>query len=108
MVSNDLEVSVPQQVVMSIVQTQGGSVEAYDLDGNVQADRLAGRSAATASAATWKANRRRRDPAWAKSAAAVRCASGGGSIFIDSVGGAASCETAGGEISVAKPAGRCC
>jgi hypothetical protein len=104
LVSNDLEVSVPKQVVISIVQTQGGSVEAYDLDGGVQAiaslgircDRIHGNVDGRTGGGEIRLG---------KVGGSVQCISGGGSIFIDSVGGSAKCETAGGEIVVREAGG---
>jgi hypothetical protein len=104
LVSNDLEVSVPKQVAISIVQTQSGSVEAYDLDGSVQiiasmgirCDRIHGNVDGRTQGGEIRLG---------KVAGWVQCASGGGSIFVDSVGGSAKCETAGGEIVVKEAGG---
>ncbi len=103
-VSNDLEVSVPRQVVQTVVMTQGGSVEAYDLDGSVQAiaalgircDRIHGNVVGHSGGGEIRLG---------KIGGSVQCGSGGGSIFIDSVGGSARCETAGGEIVVNEAGG---
>ncbi len=103
-VSNDLEVSVPRQVMNTIVHTLGGSVEAYDLDGSVQmiaslgirCDRIHGNVEGRTGGGEIRLG---------KIGGWVQCASGGGSVFVDSVGGAARCETAGGEISVREAGG---
>jgi putative adhesin len=103
-VSNDLEVSVPRQVMLSIVHTRGGSVEAYDLDGSLQTiaslgircDRIHGNIDAQTAGGEIRLG---------KIGGWVQCASGGGSIFIDSVGGAAKCRTEGGEIVVREAGG---
>jgi hypothetical protein len=103
-VSNDLEVRVPRQVTLSIVQTRGGGVEAYDLDGSLQAiaafgircDRIHGNIDGRTGGGEIRLG---------KVGGWVQCASGGGSIFIDSVGGSAKCETAGGEIVVREAGG---
>jgi DUF4097 and DUF4098 domain-containing protein YvlB len=103
-VSNDLEVSVPRQVSMSIVMTQGGSVEAYDLDGGVQmnasmgihCDRIHGNVNGRTAGGEIRLG---------KIGGSAVCVSGGGSIFIESVGGGARCETAGGEIVVKEAGG---
>jgi hypothetical protein len=103
-VSNDLEVTVPRQVMLSIVHTRGGGVEAYDLDGSIQtiasmgirADRIHGNVDGRTGGGEIRLGR---VDGW------VQCASGGGSIFIDSVGGSAKCETAGGEIVVKEAGG---
>jgi len=104
LVSNDLEVSVPRQVMLSVVQAQGGSVEAYDLDGSVQViasfgircDRIHGNVDGRTGGGEIRLGK---IGGWAQ------CASGGGSIFIDSVGGSAKCETAGGEIVIREAGG---
>jgi hypothetical protein len=103
-VSNDLEVSVPRQVMLSIVHTRGGGVEAYDLDGSLQAiaalgircDRIHGNVDGQTGGGEIRLG---------KIGGWVQCASGGGSIFIDSVGGAAKCQTEGGEIVVREAGG---
>lgn len=103
-ISNDLEVSVPRQVVITIVQAQGGSVEAYDLDGSVQMIASLGircdRIHANVNGRTAGGEIR-----LGKIGGSVQCVSGGGSIFIDSVGGSARCETAGGEIVIREAGG---
>jgi hypothetical protein len=103
-VSNDLEVDVPRQVMLSIVHTRAGGVEAYDLDGSVQmiaalgirCDRIHGSVIGNTAGGEIRIG---------KIGGWLQCASGGGSIFIDNVGGAAKCETAGGEIVVKEAGG---
>jgi hypothetical protein len=103
-VSNDLEVSVPQQVALASVHTLGGSVEAYDLDGSVQViaalgirgDRIHGNVIGRSGGGEIRLG---------KIGGSVQCGSGGGSIFIDSVAGSARCETAGGEIVINEAGG---
>jgi DUF4097 and DUF4098 domain-containing protein YvlB len=103
-VSNDLEVSVPRQVLVTSVMTQGGSVEAYDLDGSVQlnaatgihCDRIHGNVNAHTAGGEIRLGR---------IGSSAVCISGGGSIFIESVAGSARCETAGGEIVVKEAGG---
>ncbi len=103
-ISNDLEVSVPRQVALSIVHTIGGGVEAYDLDGSVAAiaslglrcDHIHGNVDSRTGGGEVRMG---------KVGGWVQCISGGGSIFIDSVGGSAKCETAGGEIVIREAGG---
>jgi len=103
-VSNNLEVSVPRQVVQTIIMTQSGSAEAYDLDGSVQAiaalgircDRIHGNVIGRSGGGEIRLG---------KIGGSVQCGSGGGSIFVDSVAGSARCETAGGEIVVNEAGG---
>jgi hypothetical protein len=103
-VSNYFEVSVPRQVVQAMVMTQGGSVEAYDLDGSVRmiatlgirCDRIHGSVDGRTGGGEIRLG---------KIGGSAVCLSGGGSIFIDNVGGSAKCETAGGEIVVKEAGG---
>jgi hypothetical protein len=104
LVSNDMEVSVPRQVLQTMVKAQSGSVEAYDLDGSVQAvsalgircDRIHGNVIGRSGGGEIRMG---------KVGGSVQCYSGGGSIFIDSVAGSAQCETAGGEIIIKEAGG---
>ncbi len=103
LVSNDLEVSVPRQVMLSIVHTRGGSVEAYDLDGSLQmtaslgvrCDRIHGNVEGRTAGGEIRIG---------KIGGSLVCESRGGSIFIENVAGSTRCETAGGEM-VLKEAG---
>jgi hypothetical protein len=103
-VSSDFEVSVPKQVLTSIVITRGGSVEAYDLDGSVQinaslgirGDRIHGNFEGRTGGGEIRLG---------KIGGSAVCVSGGGSIFIDNVGGSGRCNTAGGEIVVKEAGG---
>jgi len=103
-VSNDLEVSVPKAVGQTIVQTQTGSVEAYDLEGSVRiaaamgvrVDRIHG--SVNAHNAGGEIRMGRVD-------GSVHCSSGGGSIFIAIAGGSVGCGTAGGEIVIKQAGG---
>ena len=103
-VSNDLEVSVPRLVAISIVRTLGGNVEAYDLDGSlhvveslgIRCDRIHGNVIGRSGGGEIRLG---------KIYGSVQCGSSGGSIFIDSVGGSARCETGGGEIAIREAGG---
>ena len=53
---------MPRQVVQTIVMTQGGSVEAYDLDGSVQAIAALGIRADRIHGNVGGRSGRRRDP----------------------------------------------
>jgi hypothetical protein len=103
-VSNELSINVPPQVQQSIVMTQGGSVEAYDLDGGLQANATLGircdRVHGNVNGRTAGGEIR-----LGKVGGSAVCVSGGGSIFIDAVSGSARCETAGGEIVVKEAGG---
>jgi hypothetical protein len=103
-VSNDLEVSVPHQVTQLIVHAQGGSVEAYDLDGSVnmmaalgiRCDRIHGNVFGNTGGGEIRLG---------KIGGSVQCESHGGSIYIDNVAGSAKCGTLGGEIVIREAGG---
>ncbi len=94
----ELFLRAPRALRQVVFETQGGNVEAYDLDGavetetrggRIQLDRLGGAATARTGGGEVVLGRVR---------GTVRCLSGGGSIRVDSVGGEAWFETAGGEI----------
>lgn len=103
-VTNNLEISVPKQVVETTVFAQNGLVEAYDLDGSahlnaslgIRCDRIHGNLVGQTEGGEIRLG---------KVAGWVQCSSGGGSIYVESVGGAARCETEGGEIVVNEAGG---
>jgi hypothetical protein len=103
-VSNDLEVNVPKQVMLTIVHTNSGSVEAYDLDGSLQAiaalgircDRIHGSMIGNTAGGEVRVG---------KLGGWLHCSTGGGSVYIDSVGGSVKCETGGGEMVLREAGG---
>jgi DUF4097 and DUF4098 domain-containing protein YvlB len=102
---SELTVTVPHQVTAVFLQTQSGDVEAYDLDGSVQArtnggmihcDRIRGNMEGATGTGEIRLGR---------IGGSAKCTSGGGSISAESVGSWASCETAGGEITIREAGG---
>jgi hypothetical protein len=103
--SAEMTVRVPRRLRESVLESQDGTIEAYDLDGEVVADTAGGRihldriwGGATARTGggeivLGRVNR------------TVKCSSAGGSIQAGSLGGDSWLETAGGEISVQEAAG---
>jgi DUF4097 and DUF4098 domain-containing protein YvlB len=104
-VVTELQVFVPRSVSLTILDTQTGDVEAYDLEGGVQASTPAGMIRCD----------RIHGAVWGRTGdgeihlgkvnGQVRCLSGGGSILVDSAGADANCQTAGGEITVREAGG---
>ena len=100
-----LELNVPHQVLAAILETELGGIEAYDVDGSLEAvttggpihcDRIRGGVVGRTGGGEIRLG---------KIGGPARCVSGGGSIYVDSVGGEANCETAGGDIVVRKAGG---
>jgi DUF4097 and DUF4098 domain-containing protein YvlB len=103
--SAELTLKIPRGVRECVLETQGGNVEARDLDGTVHAvtgggqiqmDRIGGQAVArTAGGHVRIGNVQGK----------VQCQSAGGSIVVDRAGGEALFETAGGEIVIREAAG---
>jgi len=98
--SADLRLRVPRKLRETILESQGESIEAYDLDGSLRADSRGGRL---------QVDRIRGDVTVRTSGGQVRlgqvggnvlCYSGGGPISADTIGGEAGLNTEGGEIYV--------
>jgi hypothetical protein len=96
----DLEVRAPKTLQQVRLRTNGGAVEAYDLDGEVDAetgggvvrlDRIGKRASAISGGG---------ELAIGTVNGPVRAMSGGGSIRIDKAGGDATVESAGGSVTV--------
>lgn len=98
--SADLQLRVPRGLRETILESQGESIEALDLDGALRADSRGGRL---------QVDRIRGDVTVRTGGGPVRlgkvggnvlCFSGGGSITADTIGGEAGLNTEGGEINV--------
>lgn len=100
-----LEVAVPKRVAGVILETQIGDVEAYDLDGSLQAVTQAGQIRCDRIRGSFEGRTGGGEIHLGKMSGAVRCLNGAGSIVVDSAGAEASCQTAGGEIVVHDAAG---
>lgn len=105
-VVTQLEMSLPRTLASVVVETQNGTVEAYDLDGNLSASTAAGPIRVDrVRGAVWTRTGGG-DIRIGKIGGSLRCTTGAGSIFIDSASGEANCDTAGGEIEVKEARGK--
>jgi hypothetical protein len=106
-VGNQLEITVPRNLSVVTVESQfGAGIEAYDLDGRVNAltpsgnihlDRIAGAVFARAGSG---------DLVFGRVGGITECSTGAGSIFVENVlGGLASCRTGGGDLVVKQAGG---
>jgi hypothetical protein len=101
-----LELNVPRRLLEAALESQlGGGIEAYDIDGSVQAvtrageirlDRIAGNVLGRTGGGEIRLGR---------IGGAVNCFSGGGSVHLESSGREANCATAGGDIVVGDAGG---
>jgi hypothetical protein len=105
-VSTRLEMSLPKQLASVVVETQNGTVEVDDLDGNLVASTAAGPIHIDRVRGAVETHTGGGDIRIGKIGGTLRCTTGAGSIFIDSAGGETSCETAGGEIEVKEARGK--
>lgn len=99
-VMTQLEVAVPKRIVSVILETQLGDIEAYDLDGSLQALTQAGQIRCDRIRGNFEGRTGGGEIHLGKIGGSVRCLNGAGSIVVDSAGAAANCQTAGGEIVV--------
>jgi DUF4097 and DUF4098 domain-containing protein YvlB len=104
-INSEMYLTVPKNLAQAVVISRGGNVEAYDLDGSVEAETAGGRVQLDRIGASVLARTGGSDIRIGKVAGTLRCLSGGGSIQVDSAGGETWCETAGGEISIAEAMG---
>jgi DUF4097 and DUF4098 domain-containing protein YvlB len=104
--STQLELTVPTHIAIAYVNTQMGTVEAYDLDcsvdlttaaGPIRVDRIHGAVATRTGGGEIHIG---------KITGAARAISGAGSILVDSIGGEGNLDTAGGEITVNNSLGK--
>jgi DUF4097 and DUF4098 domain-containing protein YvlB len=106
-VSNQLEITVPRNLTVVTVESQfGAGIEAYDLDGrvnaltpsgNIHVDRIAGAVFARAGSG---------DLFFGRVGGIAECSTGAGTIFVENVlGGLASCRTGGGDLVVKQAGG---
>src|SRR5262249_31718013 len=93
-VSTQLEMNLPRELASVTVETQNGTLEAYDLDGSLAASTAAGPIHIDRVRGAVETHTGGGDIRIGKIGGALRCTTGAGSIFIDSAGGETSCETA--------------
>jgi DUF4097 and DUF4098 domain-containing protein YvlB len=96
----DLEVSAPRNSSQVIIETRGGTVDASQFEGTLNAETGAGRVNLDQIAGDVVAKTAGGDVSLGKMGSDVRCVSGGGRIHADTIHGEAFFETAGGDITV--------
>lgn len=101
----ELEVHAPRKLAAVIIENQGGSVEARDLDGDVTAATSGGRIYIDRIGRSVAARTGGGDVQLGRIGGSAQCLSGGGSISVDSVAGESWFETVGGEIRVREAGG---
>ena len=101
----ELTVTAPSRIATALLETHGGDVEAYDLDGEIHAETAGGRILMDRILAAVSARTGGGEIRLGKIGGAVRCLSGGGAIRLDTAGGEAFLESAGGEILVREAKG---
>jgi hypothetical protein len=94
------EVRVPRGLRETILESQGESIEAYDLDGALRADSRGGRLQVDRIGGGVTVRTGGGQVRLGKVGGKVLCFSGGGSITADTIGGEAGLNTEGGEILV--------
>jgi DUF4097 and DUF4098 domain-containing protein YvlB len=104
-VEYEVEVTLPKKLATVALVSQGGHIEAYDLDGSIEADTAAGRiqldrigmnaTVKTGGGPIRVGNVR----------GVLRCVSGGGEIQVDRAGSEVWCDTAGGNITIGEAGG---
>lgn len=99
-VTSELHLSVPRSVSQMVISSQSGDVQAYDLDGAVEAETAGGRVQMDRIGGSVTAKTGGSEIRIGRVGGGLRCFSGGGTIRVDSAGGETWCETAGGEIVV--------
>jgi DUF4097 and DUF4098 domain-containing protein YvlB len=100
-----LEVAVPKRIAGVILETQIGDVEAYDLDGSLQAVTQVGRIRCDRIRGNFEGRTGGGEIHLGKMGGAVRSLNGAGSIVVDNAAAEVYCRTAAGEIVVHDAAG---
>jgi len=102
---SELQIAVPHQLVGVLLRTESGDLEAFDIDGNVQAQTNGGLIRCDRIKGTVQGQTGTGEIRLGRIGGSAKCTSGGGSIFAESIGGGAMCETAGGEITIREAGG---
>ncbi|MEO5924322.1 MAG: hypothetical protein ABIR70_10895 [Bryobacteraceae bacterium] len=105
-VITELEISVPKQLPFVMVNNRSGSIEVYDLDGNVQIDTVGGPLTADRIRGDVRGHTGFGQIRLGTIGGSAQCSSGGGSITLESALGGLNCVTAGGDIDVKSAAGQ--
>lgn len=104
-INSEMYLTVPKSLREAVVISRGGNVEAYDLDGSIEAETVGGRIQMDRIGTNVLAKTGGSDIRIGRVGGTLRCFSGGGSIQVDNACGETWCETAGGEIVVAEAIG---
>jgi hypothetical protein len=102
----EMEIVAPRALTSVVMETPGGALRAFQLDGEVQAESGGGSIEADQVGGMLIARTAGGDVTLGQIGGAVRCVTGGGSIRVKRAGGEATFETAGGEIIVEEAVGR--
>lgn len=100
-----IEVTVPRKLPAVSIENQYGSVEVYDLNGNVNASALGGPIRADRLAGNLVARTGVGAIELGAIGGTVRCTSGGGSVTLKRSGGEANCHTLGGNVDIGQVGG---
>lgn len=103
--SADLRLSVPRKLRDVEVESEGGALEARELEGSLKADTGGGSVLIDRIGGDLTVRTGGGEVRLGKIGRTVRCSSGGGSIVADSVGGEAGLSTGGGEIQIREARG---
>jgi DUF4097 and DUF4098 domain-containing protein YvlB len=96
----DLEIAVPKQLGLLWVNNLTGSVEVYDIDGNVQADTGGGPVTVDRIRGSVRSHTGLGGIKIGTIGGSLQCSSGGGSITVESAASEVNCATGGGDIGV--------
>jgi hypothetical protein len=103
--SAELRLSVPRTLREAEVESEGGGLEARDLEGGLKADTSGGAVLIDRIGGDLSVRTGGGEVRLGQIGRTVRCSSGGGSISVDSVGGEAGLNTGGGEIHIREARG---
>jgi DUF4097 and DUF4098 domain-containing protein YvlB len=99
-VNTELEISVPKQLAVVWVNNRAGSIDVFDLDGNVQLDTGGGPLTADRVRGDVRGHTGFGEIRLGTIGGSAQCSSGGGSITLESASGEMNCVTGGGDIGV--------
>jgi hypothetical protein len=102
----DLHLMAPRSLRKIVIESQGGTIEANDLDGSVHSDSGGGEIQMDRIAGDVMVRTQGGQVRLGKIGGSVKCFSGAGAIMADLIGGQAYLNTAGGEISVRQAKGQ--
>jgi hypothetical protein len=104
-VEYDLQLVLPKNLMMVSLVSRGGHIEAYDLDGSVEADTAAGRIQLDRIGQNAILKTGGGPIRVGSVRGTLRCVSGGGEIQVDRTGGEIWCDTAGGNVVIGEAGG---